>query len=82
MKRLEYWIDRIVAFCKQLDPDCVVETTTETFEGEDAYITVWSHLDEDDLFKKTSFLTCEAILDNYFIVLFPRSIQARKTITV
>lgn len=75
MATLEYWTHIISNKIKEYDEHAQIEVTTDTYEGEDAYILVNTILDELYLMRKVVHIQGEASLDDYFIVVLPTQIK-------
>lgn len=79
MNRLDYWINQISLHLKKHDPHCVIHTTKNTIENEDAHIQVKTSLKQQQILDITIPLTGEAILENYFIVVSSQPKKAMLT---
>ena len=61
--RAEHLVQQVVDKIKSLDPDSVVMVTLDTREDEDLNILVHTKMDSLDLYKQTSRLTVDILVD-------------------
>ena len=75
MNRLYHWTHKIEQLIKEIDPASIIETTKDTYEGEDAYIRVKTKLKAGYIMDKALPLQGEAMDENFFIVVLPTQIK-------
>ena len=61
--RAEHFVQQVVDKIKSVDPDSIVMVTLDTHEDEDLNILVHTDKDIFDLFKQTSRLTIDILVD-------------------